>query len=326
MNLHPRFGSSDSNSQRGSNNPRMKRSAENADNSVRTESKQTRSSQDSTRLTSVRIGDIDTAQRSSGRTSRFSRVIFIIIGVLIVVILAISISLIVLSRTSVIEIDNIEVVGNDHLTTDEISQLVTVPQGTTLFDVDVDSIASSLERDAWVQSVEVNRVFPSTLKIDITERKIVAIVEVPMDTAQTIQSWAISSDGVWLMAIPSRDSEIGQSISEQIYEDAANVLWITDVPYGVTPVIGAYCTDSNINNALAIVSGMTTELVEQVKTVSATDAESTLLTLDSGIEIAFGVAKDIRDKERVCLEIIEENPTVVYINVRVVDRPTWRAV
>ena len=103
------------------------------------------------------------------------------------------------------------------------------------------------------------------------------------------------------------------------------MLHITDVPYGVTPEIGAWCTDENVNNALSIVDGMTTDLAGRVKAVSATDAESTLLTLDNGIEIAFGTADNIRDKERVCLEIMEQHPSVVYINVRVVDRPTWRA-
>ena len=52
---------------------------------------------------------------------------------------------------------------------------------------------------------------------------------------------------------------------------------------------------------------------------------ATTLTLDDDVEIAFGKAENIRDKERVVLKIMEENPTVVYINVRVVDRPTWRA-
>ena len=101
---------------------------------------------------------------------------------------------------------------------------------------------------------------------------------------------------------------------------------ITGVPYGLTPSVGTYCTDENVNNALEIVDGLTTQLSDQVKLVSATDAESTLLTLDSGVEIAFGTSQDIREKERICLEIMDQNPgKVAYINVRVISRPTWRA-
>ena len=124
------------------------------------------------------------------------------------------------------------------------------------------------------------------------------------------------------------DAYLEQAIdgSQQIYEDAASVLHITDVPYGTSPETGAFCTDENVNNALDIVAGMTTSLADQVVLVKATDAESTKLTLDNGVEIAFGKAEDIREKERVCLEIMEQNPgSVAYINVRVVDRPTWRA-
>ena len=41
----------------------------------------------------------------------------------------------------------------------------------------------------------------------------------------------------------------------------------------------------------------------------------------------FGTAEDIRDKERIVLQIMADNPgKVSYINVRVPDRPTWRAV
>ena len=92
------------------------------------------------------------------------------------------------------------------------------------------------------------------------------------------------------------------------------------------PEIGEVCTDSNVNNALAIVSGMTTELADSVVRVSATDAESTILTLDNGVEIAFGAAEDIREKERVCLALLEEHEgNIAYINVRTVSSPTWRS-
>lgn len=282
-------------------------------------------------VTSVRIGDIDRMERAQARAQRSkearaaSRKPLIVLSVVVCLIVAALIAFLVLSRSSVFAIESIDVVGAEHLTSAEVSALVSVPQGKTLLDVDTEAIKSSLLRDSWVKSVTVNRVFPSTLQIVVTERQISAVVEIPMGKTQTIQNWAIASDGMWLMAIPSKDSEIGQSISPKIYEDSEAALHITGVPYGLEPEIGAYCADDNVNNALAIVDGMTTDLAGRVKAVEATDAESTLLTLDNNIEIAFGTADDIREKERVCLKIMEQNPLVVYINVRVVDRPTWRA-
>ena len=110
------------------------------------------------------------------------------------------------------------------------------------------------------------------------------------------------------------------------HEDAESVLHITDVPYGTKPTVGSYCTDANVNNALAIVAGMTTELADRVTSVKATETASTTLTIKDGPDIVFGTADNIREKERVCLQIMKEHPEgVTYINVRTPDRPTWRS-
>ena len=74
------------------------------------------------------------------------------------------------------------------------------------------------------------------------------------------------------------------------------------------------------------VSGMTTELAGRVKTVYADGVEETRLVLDNNVEIAFGSADHIRDKERVALGIMEQHPdSVAYINVRDPASPTYRA-
>lgn len=290
----------------------------------------------SARVSSVRLGDLEQrASRGTGRSSTTPRTVarprrsaaFRVAVAVIVAAVLLGGTYGCLYFSPVFTIESVKVTGADHLTNDEMAVLAAVPQGTTLLNVDTAAIENSVVRDAWVDSVRVNRIFPNTLEIVVTERKIAAVVDVAADNAKTTQHWAIASDGMWLMEIPDRDSELGQSISPQIFEDADAVLHIKDVPFGLTPEVGTYCTDGNVSNALAILDGLSTELAEQVKTVSATDAASTLLTLENGIEIAFGTAEDIRDKERICLEIMAEHPgKVSYINVRVVDRPTWRAV
>ena len=277
-------------------------------------------------VSSVRLGDIDQMDRSAKRREGGRRA-FVVMGVIVVLACALAVGGLLLGNSSVFAIKNVEVTGAEHLTEAELNALAPIAEGTTLFNVDADMLERSIERDAWVQDVTIKRKLPSTLEIAVTEREIGAVVEVTSSDAKSIQPWAISADGMWLMAIPDQESEIGQGISQQIYEDASAVLHITDVPYGLVPEIGSYCSDANVNNALAIVDGMTTNLADQVKVVSATDAESTLLTLDNGVEIAFGTADGIRDKERICLEIMEQNPgRVAYINVRVANRPTWRSI
>ena len=283
--------------------------------------------------TSVRLGDLPAsrgdrrspAARAIARPKRSGAFKAFIVALVLVCVLGITYAALYFSGA--FAITSVKVNGADHLTNDEMAILAAVPQGTTLLNVDTSSVANSVDRDAWVADVSVSRIFPDTLEINVTEREIAAIVEVAADNAKVTQMWAIASDGMWLMEIPARDSELGATISPQIYEDADRVLHITGVPFGLTPEVGTYCADGNVNNALAILDGLSTELAEQVKTVTATDAASTCLTLDNGIEIAFGTAEDIRDKERIVLQIMADNPgKVSYINVRVPDRPTWRAV
>ena len=283
------------------------------------------SSRPSSRVSSVRIGDIDRAARAQ-RAQQAARRSLIRVAAVVGVIVALVVGAGALYLSPAFTIEKVDVVGAEHLTSQDMAALASVPQGTTLLTVDTGAIERSIDRDAWVKDVTVNRVFPSTLQIVVTEREIAAVVEVTTDDASTVQPWAIASDGMWLMPIPDRDSSVGQAIAPQIYEDADRVLHINDVPYGLVPEIGSYCADGNVNNALAIVDGMTTDLADQVRMVSAKEAESTLLTLDNGVEIAFGTADNIREKERICLEIMAQNPgKVAYINVRVPDRPTWRA-
>lgn len=273
------------------------------------------------------------AQRRAERAERAERIrkssrrylmrFIVIIGVVVALLAGWA----ALYNSPAFTIDHVQVNGVEHLTNDEVSQLASVPAGSTLLRVDTEAVADRMKQTAWIEDAEVKRVFPSTLEIDVTERTVQAVVEIPTSSGSAVKSWAIADDHMWLMPIPDKGSEAAKTTSSKIYEDAEAVLHIVDVPYGTKAEIGSICADYNVNNALAIVDGMTTELSDQVVKVSAAGAAETTLILESGVEIAFGEAEDIRDKERVILKILEENPDgVAYINVRMVEAPTWRAV
>ncbi len=289
------------------------------------------SSSSPSRLKSKTIAQVDKERRRSKRVDtaerakKASRVPLIVIGSIVCVIIITVVALFLMSRTDALEIESVDIKGADHLTQQELNALASIPQGATLLNVDSDSIIKSLMRDSWVESVDVNRVFPSTLEIIIHEREVGAVVEVPSGNTQTIQNWLLSKDAVWLMALPNRESEVGSQISERIYEDAEAALHITNITYGVRPEMGSACTDEPVLNAISILTGLTTELADRIKTVKAEDVEATSLILDSNVEIAVGSANNIREKELICLDILEDNPKVVYINVRVPDRPTWKS-
>lgn len=272
----------------------------------------------------MRVGDLRGGTRVSRAQSAYRRYVVRIV-IIVSALAALVIGGAVVYNSSLFTIENVTVTGVEHLTTADMTNMANVPANTTLLRVDAAGIRERLKQNAWVADADVKRVFPHTLELAVTERTIAATVAVPTEDAKSVKTWAISSDHLWLMPIPDQNSEAGKNTSPKVYEDAASVLAIVDVPYGTKAELGTYCTDDTVNNALDIVSSMTTELAGRVTKVSANGAEETKLVLDNGVEIAFGKAEHIRDKERVCLKIMEEHPDVVYINVRVVDRPTWRA-
>ena len=279
------------------------------------------------RVSTVKVGSL--AQSQSGRAERVNRSYrahMVKIGVAFAILAVLAAGAAGVYFSNLFAIKQVTVSGVEHLTSAEMTALANVSGDTTLLRVDTGAIANSVMRDAWVADVDVQRVFPDTLNLAVTERSVGAIVEVSVDEGESTESWALSSDGMWLCAIPEEGSEAASQISPKIYEDKENALTIKDVAYGVKPEVGTYCTDESIKNALDVVTGLTTELKDQVKTVSATSTENTTVTLDSNVEIAFGSAEDIRDKERVCLQIMADHPDAVsYINVRVATSPTWRA-
>lgn len=273
----------------------------------------------------VKVGAVSQSIRAD-RVRQTYRSYIIKVCVVFALIAALVIASVCVYYSGLFSIEKVTVSGVEHLTDVEMSALAAVPDDTTLLRVDASGIRNRIMRDAWVQDVDVQRVFPDTLNLAVTERSIGATVAVGIDGGQSEQLWAIAQDGMWLCPIPDKDSEAGKATSPKIFEDADAAFKITDVSYGVVPEVGSYCSDDSINNAMQVVTGLTTELKDKVVKVSATSPETTTLTLDSGVEIAFGKAEDIRNKERICLEIMKQHPDkVAYINVRVASSPTWRA-
>ncbi len=277
-------------------------------------------------LRSVSVSEVRNASRYRQRAAKSHRLMGVLIAV-VVVVAVLGIGSFALSSTGAFEVEKVTVSGADHISSEDLTQLAAVPEGTTLLNVDANGITSRLTSNAWVKSASVDRVFPDTLNLSITERDISAVVSVTVDESNTVERWALSSDGMWLCKIPDdRESPEGKALPSQVYEDADNALEITDIPYGSKPEAGSYCNNANVENALGVIDGMTTELASQVKSVAAASSESTTLTLQNGIEIAFGSSKDIRDKERVCLQLMAEHEgKISYINVRVVNKPVWRS-
>ena len=252
-------------------------------------------------------------------------IVRIFISLVVLVVLG-AVGFAVAYNANIMPVTKLTVSGTTHLTNEELTELAQVPAKTTLFNVDATGIEERLRSNPWVLNATVERIPPDTLNLKIEERSITAVVDVTVDENATVETWALSEDGVWLTQVPTKKQAKQNAALQQLYDDSTSALKISDVPLGSRPEAGASCADANIKNALGIVAGMTTELADQVKYVSAASAESTTLVLNNGVEVAFGDDTSIRDKERVCLELLKEHEgKISYINVRTVNNPIWRS-
>jgi cell division protein FtsQ len=141
------------------------------------------------------------------------------------------------------------------------------------------------------------------LRLEISERRPIAIVD-----GGGTQLWIVSNDGYWL---GERSSETTSFVSIRNTGE-------------ITPNAGSKIKEPHIVNAVNVLASLSPQLLKKLASVSAPNVEETALTTKDEVEIFVGEAEDMREKDRIAREILKRQKGVVYINVRVTDRPTWR--
>lgn len=227
-----------------------------------------------------------------------------LLGLLVVVVAAVMAG-VWLYRSPIFTIRNIDVIGTTRLDSQAVRDLADVGQGATLLRLSTRRLEARLERNAWIASAEVSRDFPDTVRIRVRERVAEALVDLGGK-----DMWLVDASGVWL---------------EKSSAEATTVpVTIRDVA-GLDPVPGRRTRSEALINALEIVRALTASLAPLVRTVSAPAIDKTTLITSSDVEILIGASDDIARKQQVAEEILTaQKGKVVYINVRIVDRPTWR--
>ena len=208
-----------------------------------------------------------------------------------------------LYRAPVFTVRDLVVTGADHYTKDQVVRIARIPAGVTLVRLPAADIKRRLEADPWIASAEVDRDYPSTVRIAIAERTPAAVVDAGGD-----RLWLVSTDGRWL----------GPRT-----EGTKLLPVIEDVPK-LAPRAGAAVREVEVANAVKVLAGLSPKLRKRIVTVSAPTVEETALKTRGGVEIFVGTATEMAVKDKIIGEILAEHDGVVYINVRVTDRPTWR--
>jgi cell division protein FtsQ len=209
-----------------------------------------------------------------------------------------------LYRSPLLTVTRVEVVGTLHITQDRVRALAQVPEDATLIRFPADAVAERVARDPWVASVTVSRLFPDGMRIRLTEREPVAMV----DAGSTF----------WLV------DRTGMVMAKRSVEQTATAVVVRDVP-GLDPKAGRRTSSEPLMNAIAVLAGISQRLRSEIGSISAPTIDGTTLYTKDRVEIVFGDAAEARTKDALVLRILDEHRgKVVSIDVRTIDRPTWR--
>jgi len=227
------------------------------------------------------------------------------IGVAVLAVLGIIAALVALYRSDTFLITEVEVEGVTELTTEEVIAIAALPQGSTLLRFPRADMEVRLASHPWIAAAHISRRFPDGLVMHIDERVPAALV----DTGEAA-FWLVDSDS---RVLGQRTPDTTQTAP--VIRDLADF----------EPVAGEQSESESLANALLVLEGLSDELLARVRAISAPSVDLTTLMTTDDIEVLVGSAEDIEKKDAVALRIMEEQAeTVVHINVRTVDRPTWR--
>jgi cell division protein FtsQ len=202
------------------------------------------------------------------------------------------------TQTPLLDVDRIAVVGAEHTSADEVRRAASIARGDALISVDGGAVARRVEELPWVASVDVERSWPSTLTVRVTEREPVALVQVSEDRAA-----AVDAEG-WVVAIEPHQEGAGDTLVLTGIED--------DVAEG-----GRLGREARA--ALTVAVAVAERLPDVVAAVSTElDAE-----LREGGTVRFGSTDDLGAKVTALETVLDEVDTscLQLLDVRVAGSP-----
>ncbi|RLV48964.1 FtsQ-type POTRA domain-containing protein [Nocardioides mangrovicus] len=184
------------------------------------------------------------------------------------------------------------VTGNSYLSGVAVTGQAQVPLGRPLARVDLEAIRQRVGSMPAVRSVQVSRDWPHEVRIKITERTAVAVVEVAGHLR------GLSSDGVLFRPYDSRPAGLPE-IRDSGDADTAALREVADV-----------------------VSSLPAGVLAKVDHVSVATVDQITLTMRSGRTVVWGSATDSAQKAAVLAVLLTRDSK--QIDVSVPGRPTTR--
>ncbi|ASU83422.1 cell division protein FtsQ [Nocardiopsis gilva YIM 90087] len=200
------------------------------------------------------------------------------VTLLIVALLAVVLWVLLGSRLLVVR--DIRVTGVDRVSDQAVVQALDVPTGTPLARVDTGAAADRAAKLRLVESVEVTRGWPSTLRVEVTERT-------PRLALKVGDGYRlVDHEGVRIADVESRP-------------DA----------FPLVRIRGEVKDNSGIAAAAAITEKLPDGVLSKVRTIAAEDPKTLVLKLDDGATVTWGDDERTKEKGEVLAILLREHPS-----------------
>ncbi len=187
--------------------------------------------------------------------------------------------------SSVLAVKGVQVEGAAVLDPRDVRRVAAVPTGSPLAGVDLDEVAERVEALAPVLDVDVSRAWPSRIRIDVTERVAVAVVD------QGGVLHGVDEEGVMFRRYPSRPPSL--------------------------PLlrIGAATQTDALAEAARVVESLPRDIASRVEYVSVSTVDTISLRLRSGQTVQWGSADESGHKAEVLAVLLEQKASLYDVTV-----------
>jgi len=202
-------------------------------------------------------------------------------------------------------IKSITVVGNRRLTSKQVVDEACVDYKTSLLRLPAAEITANVKKDPWVEDVQLSRVLPNRLTIQIKER------EAFVGLKQGDKVLVLDKTGFVVQSMESTTTETSMPV-------------ISDIKVGRLRV-GDQGKGAVLEGALKSLGRLTPELRAKATWVSVPSIEKLTFQTVDGLEIVYGGPEDAPKKNFVIKKILQDaSGKIVHINVTAPDNPVVR--
>lgn len=198
--------------------------------------------------------------------------------------------------SGVFDVDDVAIEGTSLLSPAAVERAAAVPSGAPLARVDLDAIGARVERLPAVDSVEVVRDWPGTVRVLVSERQAVAVVQEGEDEYR-----GLDAEGVVFRSYRSAPEGLPLVRSDELA--------------GAEPGDADASRDDALREVARVVEALPPAIARRVDHVELSSLDSIALVLSDGSQVRWGSADESGLKAEVLATLMSVPATMYDVSV-----------